>query len=125
MKPWSKAEDKRSKEISDFIYNHLFITGEYAEKYDTQTIEPEVETYIFPKNSVYKQTQVSISKMCLIDTRTEKRVTGSIYYDVDDDGDLIDENYLGYKTLKDAKHAMEIYVQGILDNVKRWEKKEN
>ena len=39
-----------------------------------------------------------------------KAVTGSTFYSVGEDGDSIDDSVLGYKTLADARHAVELYM---------------
>ncbi len=38
-------------------------------------------------------------------------------------GDVVDENYIGYKTLKDAEHAAQIYISDKLAQIEYWNKK--
>lgn len=125
VKEWSKAEHKRTKEISDFIYDHLYSGGEYCKEYDEEATEDDVKTYTFPVNNHFKQTTVSISKCHLITVPENKHVAGSNYYSVADDGDVIDENYIGYKTFKDAEHAAQIYISDRLKQVEYWNKKQD
>ena len=125
MKQFTEAQIARSKEISAFIFekeNKTDIWG--RECYESEELEDGVVTYQFPQNMVYKSTTVSVSKMHLVNVKTGKHVPGSNYFVVDDDGDVIDENYIGYKTLGDAKRAMEIYVDEKNAAIKRWEEKE-
>ncbi len=125
VKEWSKTEHKRSKEISDFIYNHLYSSGEYCKEYDEEAIEDDVKTYTFPANDHFKQTTISISRCHLVTVPEGKHVTASNYYSIGDDGDVIDENYIGYKTFKDAEHAAQIYISDKLKQIEYWDKKQD
>ena len=119
LKPWSSAEKKRSDEISEVIYNLEHAGDEWCEFYDYGDGE-EVKVIEFAPPTC-KKTEVCIYKNWLVyaknwdenDNRVKRgaRVKGTTYYDVADDGDVINENYIGYKTLADAEHAAEIYMQ--------------
>ena len=123
IKEFSKAEIQRTKEISDFVYDYLNCTGNWAEKYDEDVIEDDILTYTFPENSHFKQTTLSISKCHRVTVPGGKHVAGSTYYTIGDDGDIIDENYIGYKTRKDAMHAALIYISGKLRSIDYWANK--
>ena len=122
-KPWTAAEEARTKEISDMI-NQKLNEGGWCEYYDQDGEDYDVETIEFAVPG-RKDTEISISKSWLTyvhswdeNERSVKRggkVPGTTYYSVGDDGEIIDENYLGYKTLADARHAAALYMKMVED----------
>lgn len=119
IKEWSKAEEKRTKEISDYIYEKQNVGDEWQEYYEVNGIE-DIETFTYFDEWRGVEHEVTITKNNLTYARSwdendnsvkkGKAVTGSIFYTVDEDGDYIDENVIGYKTLADARHAARLYM---------------
>ena len=122
-KPFSAAEQKRTDAINDKLKNYLFIDGEYGEVYEEEGID-EVEKYEVYNPWKKRDTELTIYKNHLVyatnydenDRRVKqgKAIPGTIYYDVAEDGDVIDENLIGYATLDDARHAAMIYMKEYL-----------
>lgn len=121
-RPWSPAEDKRTKEHSRKLYD-LVNTDGWGEIYEENGID-EVESYNVVSNwgpNKGRQGQVTIYKNNIVyagnydenDRRVKqgKAIPGTTYYDVAHDGDMIDENIMGYATLNDARHAAMIYIK--------------
>lgn len=119
VKPWSKAEEKRSVEMSKFINSKLRVSQEFGEFYEENPVEEYEATPLrFPG---YKDDAISVTKMNLIyaqnwdenDNRVKqgKAVTGSTYYVVQTDDGSIDETNFAYKTKADAQHAMQLYIE--------------
>lgn len=119
IKPWSKGEDKRTKEMSKFVMDHLKAGEDFGEFYEENVIEEYEPTVL--KYEGYKDDEISVSKMNLIYTQNYdenemrvkrgKAVTGSTYYVVQTDNGSIDETNFAYKTKADADHAKELYIQ--------------
>lgn len=119
IKDWSKAEEKRSEETSQMIDKYHRAGGEWDEYYEENFVE-EIETITYYDEWRGREHEISISKMNFTyvhnwdenDNRVKrgKAVTGSTFYSVGEDGDSIDDSVLGYKTLADARHAVELYM---------------
>lgn len=127
LKEWSKAEQKRTEETSRMVNDYLWAGGEWSEYYDTegeQVFSQElsaaeygyrdgIEATITKEHFVYKQNWDENDNR----VKRGKTVTGSTFYTVGIDGEVLDENVAGYKTLADAKHALALE----LDYVKQRE----
>ena len=119
IKPWSKGEEKRSKEMSKFVMDHLRAGDEFGEFYE----ENAVEEYdpILLRYPGFEDDEVSISKMNLVyaqnydenemRVKKGKAIPGSTYYVVQTEDGAIDETNFAYKTKADAEHAMQLYIQ--------------
>jgi len=118
VKPWSKAEEKRSQEISKLV-NEKLRTGEWGEYYDTddgetvETIDFEIPGRRTAEIRIGKNTVIYAANYDENEHRVKKgkSVKGTTHYTVSEDGETIDDSYLGYKTLADAKHAAQIYME--------------
>ena len=118
VKPWSKAEEKRSQDISKLIDEKLR-TGGWGEYYETDGGET-VEEFDFEIPGG-RTTEIRIGKNTIVyagnfdenDHRVKKgkSVKGTTHYTVSDDGETIDDSYMGYKTLADARHAAKLYME--------------
>lgn len=122
IKPWSEAEEKRTQETSQMVIDYENAgDGEWREYYDTDY--EEVFTQTLPCNEYGirardNYVEATIAKEWFFYNRNYdenenrvkkgKKVTGSTFYTVAIDGDMLDENVAGYKTLADAKHALEL-----------------
>lgn len=123
IKPWSEAEQKRSSEMSRYVVDKVYRTGDDEEFYEENFVE-DIDSVVI-KAPGYKDEEVTLSKMNLVyaqnydeeDRRVKKgkAVTGSTYYVVQTDDGAIDENCFAYKTKADAVHAMELYVKETTD----------
>lgn len=119
-KPWTNAEKKRTEDISQQLFNKCYRTGDDNEFYEEDTVA-EVEKLEFPQVTNFKESEITIHSNQLIYTKSWDendryvkkggRVQGTTYYTVADNGDVIDENYMGYKTKEDARHAAMIYIR--------------
>lgn len=124
IKPWSKAEEKRSQEMSKWV-NDKLRTGSFGEFYEETFVE-DIVTKKLPASKRFKEDTLTLSKMNITyaqnwdenDRRVKqgKPVTGSTYYVVQTDDGSIDESCFAYKTKTDALHAMELYYR---DEMKR------
>ena len=123
LKPWSKAEDQRSKEMSKYVTSKTRVTREFQEFYEENFVE---DIYKEPLNfEGFKDDEISMSKMNLVyaqnydenDNRVKrgKPVTGSTYYVVQTEDGAIDENNFAYKTKADAEHAMKLYIKELTE----------
>lgn len=120
IKPWSKAEEKRSQEMSKWV-NDKLRTGSFGEFYEETFVE-DIVTKKLPASKRFKEDTLTLSKMNITyvqnwdenDRRVKqgKPVTGSTYYVVQTDDGSIDESCFAYKTKTDALHAMELYYRG-------------
>ena len=118
IKEWSQAEQKRTAEMSRFVIEKTFETGDYNEFYEENTVE-ELEKAVIPASDRPAE-EVSITKMNLVYTQSRdeegrrvkqgKAVTGSTYYLVQTDNGSINETNFAYKTKADAQHAMRLYI---------------
>lgn len=125
IKEWSAAEEKRTNEVSKYVFEKVFRTGDYQEFYEENIVE-EIARVEIPGDVIYKDDEISITKMNLIyaqnwdenDHRVKrgKPLTGSTYYTVQTEDGAIDENQFAYKTKADAEHAMRLY----LDRERQW-----
>ena len=117
IKAWSAAEEKRTQETSQMVSRYENAGGEWYEYYDSD-MEEVFTDEIGEEYGVREGTEIAIYKEWFIynknwdenDRRVKKgkRVTGSTFYSVGINGDILDENVSGYKTLADAKHALEL-----------------
>lgn len=117
VKDWSEAEQKRTDETGKMVNKYLYAGGEYGEYYE-QDGEDVYTDEIGEEYGAREGTEVVISKEWFIynrnwdenDNRVKKgkKVPGTIYYTVSINGEVLDENVGGYKTLADAKHALEL-----------------
>lgn len=119
IKPWSASEEKRSRAISDKINSMLFAGDEFEEFYETDGDDNPVATFNLSipgradtEISIYREYLVYAQNWDENDIRVKqgKRVPGTTYFSVADNGDVIDENFVGYATKEDAIHAAEIYM---------------
>lgn len=128
IKPWSKAEAQRSKEVTKYITSKTRVTKEYQEFYEENFVE---DIYKEPLNfEGFHDDEISISKMNLVyaqnwdenDNRVKqgKAVTGSTYYVVQTEDGAIDETNFAYKTKADAEHAMKIYIKELTEQRNKW-----
>lgn len=118
IKDWSNAEEKRSNEMTQYIYSKI-TEGSFNEFYEENPVE-ELDSYTFERDSNFKEDTVSITKMNLVyaqnydenDKRVKqgKAVTGSTYYSVQTEDGAINESQFAYKTKADAQHAMKLYI---------------
>lgn len=119
IKPWSKAEEKRTKEASDMVMHYLYAGDdkEFMEFYDIdgeevypKTLGKEYGTRDNVKAEITKEHFIYAKNYDENDIRVKKgkKVPGSTYYTVSIDEETLDENVAGYKTQKDAQHALEI-----------------
>ena len=131
IKPWSAAEEKRSREISAYV-NKMIHIGGFEEFYEQNEVEEiyrqDISEYHIPG---LIPDEIVISKMNLIyagywdedDNRVKKGkpVTGSIHYMVQTEHDgAIDEDRPAYKTKADALHAMELYLDDLRQYKEKW-----
>lgn len=117
IKAWSAAEEKRTQETSQMVIRYEYAGGEWREYYDTDGEEVFTDE-IGKEYGVREGTEIVIYKEWFTynknwdenDRRVKKgkRVTGSTFYSVAIYGDILDDNVAGYKTLADAKHALEL-----------------
>lgn len=127
-KPWTAAEDARTKEVSEMI-NSKLNEGGWCEYYDQDSEDSDVEVIEFSIPG-RRDSEITITKSWLTyvhswdenENRVKRggKVPGTVYYSVGDDGDIIDENYLGYKTLADARHAAALYMKSIEDTFSKY-----
>ena len=118
IKPWSDAEERRTRETSDMIVrlDNAGEDGEFQEYYSPDTYE-EIET--IPLGSDYgtrngveaviaRQQYNYVHNWDENDNRVRRggKVTGTVHYTVAIDGDYLNDSQLGYKTLADARHAL-------------------
>lgn len=116
VKPWSTAEQKRAEQISSVVADYLSKGPEWGYYYDTDG----QEVYSVPLGGYgYRDDkEATITRMYVIhaqnwdenDRRVKKgsQVPGTVHYSVGLDGEILDENVIGYKTFEDAKHALEL-----------------
>ena len=119
IKPWSAAERKRSKELTQFLHSKLYCTDEWQEFYKEQVVIPDIETAEIAKPN-QKPERITISKCRLLyvqnwdenDNRVRKGsgVPDSTFYIVETEDGPVDEDCWAYKTLGDARHAMNLYI---------------
>lgn len=116
VSPWTSAEQKRTIDASDMVWFY------YRERdYYKQESEVIYREELGDEYSHYSGKEVTISKCWFVYSESwdeehnrvprGKRVPTTIYYSVAIDGDLLDENVLGYKTKTDAMHALKIELQ--------------
>ena len=129
LKPWSKAEQKRTEEMSKYVNAKLRAGmdsgAEFGEFYEETSVE-EIASRELPAGNRYREDEVKVTKMVMTyaqnwdenerRVKKGKPVTGSTYYVVQDDNGAIDESNFAYKTKADALHAMELYYR---DEIKR------
>ena len=106
--------------ISDIVWKKINIGG-YCEYYD-ETCE-SMEKFIIPGSKDQRERELVIDKNWVVNAgqfnengrrvAKGKKIPNTTYYVVADDGMVIDENVLGYGTLKDARHAAMIYLSYI------------
>ena len=130
LKPWSKSEQRRTEETSKMIDKYLRINEDNGYEIYEQDSE-EVYNLELPMSEyglrdglpvwIYKEWfKYAQSRDENYNRVTKgKKVTGTTSYGVSIDGDILDENVLGYKTYADAKHALDLY----LDALKKAEQK--
>lgn len=118
IKPWSASEEKRTQETSRMVIDYEYAgDGEWREYYDTDYEEVFAQT-LGDEYGTRSNVEAIITKEWFYYNRNwdenenrvkkGKRVTGSTFYSVAIDGNILDENVAGYKTLADAKHALEL-----------------
>lgn len=132
IKEWSKAEEKRTRETSDYIDKMHKAGGGWDEFYEENGVG-NVESFKFA-DARGKEHEITITKMNFTyvsnwdenDRRVKagKAVTGSTFYTVDDNEEYISDNDLGYKTLADARHAAQLYADWEKQRVAYWAGKE-
>lgn len=125
IKPWSKAEQKRSEEISKWVGDKIRTGDEFGEFYEESFVE-DIATKEIPEGGGLREDTLTCSKMNITyvqnwdenDRRVKKGkpITGSTYYIVQTEDGAIDESHFAYKTKADALHAMELYYR---DEMKR------
>ena len=118
LKEWSAAEQKRTDETSKMVDRYLNAGGEWGEYYDTVGEEVFSQELSNAEYGLRDGIEATITKEYFIynhnydenDKRVKmgKKVTGSTYYTVGIDGEVLDENVGGYKTYADAKHALDL-----------------
>lgn len=118
LKEWSAAEQKRTEETSKMVDRYLNAGGEWGEYYDTKGEEVFSQELSNAEYGLKDGIEVTITKEYFVynhnydenDRRVKmgKKVTGSTYYTVGIDGEVLDENVGGYKTYADAKHALDL-----------------
>lgn len=123
VKPWSKAEEKRTSETSKFIFNKINEGEEWQEYYEENFVEEIAKHTISIPG--YKDEEVTLQKMNLTyvqnwdeegnRVKKGKALTGSTYYVVYGEDGSIDETNFAYKTKADAEHAMQLYIQEITE----------
>ena len=119
LKSWSDAEEKRTKDISDMLVRlDNAGDGDFQQFYEPDSDNAETvykttvgEEYGFRNGTeieIYKEYYVYASNWDENDRRVKKgkKVPGTVHYTVSVDGDYLDDNHLGYKTLKDAQHDL-------------------
>lgn len=116
VKPWSVSEANRAEKISSIVVDYLNRGPEWGYYYDVDG----QEVYSVPLGDYgYREDkEANISRMYVVyaqnydenDRRVKKgsQVPGTVHYSVGLDGEILDENVIGYKTFEDAKHALEI-----------------
>ena len=112
LKPWSSIEQKRAEQVSEKIYPYLnseFYDTTYREMYSTEIgedygVREGTECVVFREQVIYAQNWDES------DNRVKKgaSVPGTVYYTVSINGEILDENIIGYKTYEDAKHALDL-----------------
>lgn len=132
IKEWSTAEENRTKETTKMVDSYLYAgdSGEFMEYYDTvgddvytQRLGEEFGTRESTEATIMKEQFTYAQNWDENDNRVKKgkKISGTIYYTVAIDGETLNENVAGYKTLADAKHALALE----LDYMKQrhaWEK---
>ena len=117
LKEWSAAEEKRTQETSRMVDGYWNAGGEWGTFYDTDG-EQVYSAEVGEEYGMREGTELLITKEHFVyalnydenDRRVKKgkKVTGSTFYTVSIDGQTLDENVAGYKTLADAKHALNL-----------------
>ena len=125
LKPWSAAEQLRAQQISEKVYPYLV-----SQFYDTTFSEVYTDE-IGEEYGVREGTEVEILREQVIyaqnwdesDNRVKKGavIPGTVHYTVGINGEVLDENLIGYKTFDDAKHALDLE----LDRMKKEANKRN
>ena len=87
---WTNDEDERTRDWSEYITDKLY---EDDNDYDVIATE-NYDNY-------------SISKCRLLNEKG-KVISGTIYYTLEDEDGAVYEEYPAYKSLKDAKHLLNI-----------------
>ena len=119
-KPWTRDEQVRTESITRKIID---IRDDLGWE-DTDEDGDIVEVYNFYYPGI-KNTDVTISKCYLqkvkhtVNGQVKTKIPGTINYQVDDDGWVIDENVVGYATLPDARHAAMIYMKEYTDQLNK------
>lgn len=112
IKAWSSAEEKRSQETSEMINKYYHNEDIYEEVYGdevfSQELGPEYGFREGTEANIHKNHWTYVHGWDENDNYVKRgaKVKGSTYYSVGVDGDILNENVLGYKTLADAKHAL-------------------
>ena len=129
LKPWSAAEEKRSREMSKYVIDKLHAGDEFAEFYEENYLE-DIDSYTFEADAANNENIVTLGKMNMIyaqnwdenerRVKKGKAVTGSTYYVVQDWNGSIDENCFAYKTKADAMHAMKLWIEEEKESRKKW-----
>lgn len=112
LKPWSAAEQLRAEKISAKVYPYLI-----SDYYDT-TLSTVYEDEIGAEYGVREGTEVEILREQVVyaqnwdenDNRVKKGATipGTVHYTVGINGEVLNENLIGYMTYNDAKHALDL-----------------
>ena len=113
LKPWSTAEQKRAEEVSSRVYEYLSKPEFYDTTYDTV-----YETEIGSDYGVREGTEAKIYREQVVyaqnwdenDSRVKKgkAIPRTVHYTVGINGEILDENLVGYMTYDDAKHALDL-----------------
>lgn len=117
IKEWSFAEENRTQETSRMILDYENAGGEWREFYDTdgeevftQELGAEYGTRTGVEAQITKEWFFYNRNWDENDRRVKqgKKVAGSTFYSVSINGEILNENVAGYKTLADAKHALQL-----------------
>lgn len=132
VKDWSESERRRTEEINRKIIE-LKNAGDCFEEFYEESEAEIVGTFEFNGCGVYKDCEINIYKQHLVYARNRdengmkvtkgKRVPGTTFYDAAADGDIIDEECIGYKTYKDAEHAVQLYISNMNECIRKYKSK--
>lgn len=128
LKPWSEAEERRTKETSNMVHRYNTASNDFGEVYESDNFEDVYEMELNEAEygvrdgvpaTITKQNFVYATGWDENENRVKrgKSVAGSTFYTVSINGEILNEDVLGYKTLGDAKHALELE----LDHMKQYE----
>lgn len=113
IKAWSDKEDERTRATSDMVIEYLN-RGGFGEYYEEENLDIVDTIEIGSEYGFRDGTEITIAKNRVVyasnwdenDNRVKrgKAITGTTFYTVAIDGEVLDDSHPMYKTVADAKH---------------------